>query len=299
MITDVPGVLVGHWTDLTGATGCSVVLPPPGTVGACFVAGAAPATRETDLLRADSTVNEVHAIVIGGGSAFGLGAADGVMQLLEERGCGLPVGPTVVPIVPAACLFDLSIGDAHARPGPQAGRTAAEAAETAVAEGSVGAGTGATVGKWAGFETATKGGLGTDSGVQGELVVGALAAVNAVGDVLDESGGVLAGARAPAGAPWIAWLREATSLVVVATNARLDKGRATHVARMSAAGLARTIRPAHTMFDGDIVFCLATGAVEADPTIVGALGAETVASAVRRGVRAAGGLCGVPGLADA
>jgi L-aminopeptidase/D-esterase-like protein len=226
-----------------------------------------------------------------------LAAADGVVGALEEQGIGFPTGAGPVPIVPAAVLFDLGIGDPSVRPGPAAGRAAVASASTEVAEGSVGAGTGATVGKWAGREFAVKGGIGTASASAGQgCVVGALVACNAIGDVLDERGEVLAGSRAGTGAPWVAPWGEATVIGVVATNGRLDKADATHVARMSVAGIARAVRPAHTSYDGDLLFVAATGEVEADPTLLGAMGAEVVAEAIRRGVRAAAGLAGVPGL---
>jgi L-aminopeptidase/D-esterase-like protein len=217
---------------------------------------------------------------------------------LEERGVGFLFGRARVPIVPAAVIFDLGIGDSLARPGPAAGRAAAEAASREVAEGSVGAGTGATVGKWTGPSSRVKGGVGTASRVSGELVVGALVVCNASGDVLDQHGATLAGSGAASGSVWAVGPGESTVLGVVATNARLDKAMTAHVARMASAGIARAVSPAHTLFDGDVMFAGATGVVDAQPSIVGALAAEAVSEATRRGVRAAKGLGGVPGLAD-
>lgn len=301
MITDVGGVAVGHYTDLEGITGCTVILLPEGTVGAYAFVGAAPGTRETDILRPHTIETEVHAFVLTGGSAFGLGCADGVVSVLEERGIGFEFGTARVPLVPTAVIFDLGIGDARARPGPERGRSAALAAGAFVDEGSVGAGTGATVGKWAGIEHAMKGGLGTASAPVGDTgaVVGALVVCNAGGDVFDERGELIAGSRARDATPAWATLRgQATVLGCVVTDAKLDKLTATHVARMSAVGISRSVRPAHAFHDGDVVFCGATGRIECDPTLVGAVGAEVVAEALRRGVRAAKGLGGIPGLAD-
>lgn len=301
MITSVPGVSVGHYTDTEGITGCTVILLPPQTVGAYAFVGAAPGTRETDILRPHTIETEVHAFVLSGGSAFGLGCADGVVSVLEERGIGFAFGPARVPLVPTAVIFDLGIGDPKARPTPEHGRAAALAADGGVEEGSVGAGTGATVGKWAGPEYATKGGLGTASAPVGDTgaAVGALVVCNAGGDVVDEAGNVTAGTRAPDPRPvWAALAGQTTVLACVVTNAALDKMRGTHVARMSAVGISRAVRPAHAFHDGDVVFCGATGEVECDPTLVGAVGAEVVAEALRRGVRAARGLGGVPGPAD-
>lgn len=300
MITDVEGVLVGHWTNAAAGTGCTAVLLPPGSTGAYVLAGAAPGTRETDLLGPANLVSEVHAFLLTGGSAFGLAAADGVVAFLEERGVGFAFGNARVPIVPAAVIFDLGIGDAHVRPGPDAGRAACAAAQASVDEGSVGAGTGATVAKWAGREGMVKGGVGTASRRgAGGLVVGALVVCNAAGDVLDDTGAVLAGTRSAASDEWRLGPGEATVIGVVACNARFDKARATHVARMAAAGIARSVRPAHTLFDGDVVFAAATNKVDADTTRAGAMAADAVAEAIRRAVRAARGLHGVPGLADA
>ena len=300
MITDVPGVTVGHSTDEVGVTGCTVILLPEKTVGAYVLAGAAPGTRETDLLSPHTIETEVHAIVLSGGSAYGLASADGVASVLEERGIGFEFGGTRVPLVPTAVIFDLGIGDAKARPRAEHGREAALAATTDVAEGSVGAGTGATIGKASGPEYRMKGGLGTASAkVSGtDVVVGAVVVCNAGGDVFDEHGEKIAGARTTEEPRWETVRGQATVLACLATNAVLTKGQAEHVARMASVGIGRAVRPAHTFYDGDVVFCCATGEVECEPTLVGATGAEVVAEALRRGVRAAVGLGGVPGLAD-
>ncbi len=300
-ITDVSGVTVGHYTDTVGITGCTAILLPPKTVGAYVLAGAAPGTRETDLLGPQTIETEVHAFVLTGGSAYGLAAADGVASWLEEQGVGFEFGGFRVPLVPTAVIFDLPIGDHKARPRAEHGRAAAEAAGTIVPEGSVGAGTGATVGKWAGREHRMKGGLGTFSAnLPGtDVVVGALVVCNAAGDVVDDHGEMIAGARRDAGIPdWPSLRGQSTVLACVATNATLDKGRLTHIARMASGGITRAVRPAHTFHDGDIVFAAATGYVECDPTPVGAMAADVVAEALRRGVRAARGFGGVPGLAD-
>lgn len=313
-ITDVPGIKVGHWTDRRAATGCTVVLcPPEGAVGGVDVRGAAPGTRETDLLQPGRYIERVHAVVIGGGSAFGLDAASGVMRWLEERGVGLQRDEQRVPIVPAAILYDLGIGRGDRRPTAESGYRAARAAKGGrVAQGSVGAGTGATVAKAAGRDRRLKGGLGTacERGPEG-LLVGAVAAVNAVGDIVDpasgrpvaapraDGGGFLDGSelirlgREPSAEPG-----ENTTLAVVATNASLSKEQTNRVATIAHDGLARAIRPAHTMADGDTVFALATGAVAAEgPAAYRALevlAVSAVQRAIVRGVLCATGLGGVP-----
>ncbi len=313
-LTDVAGLEVGHFSDSRRPTGCTVVLARQGAVCGVDVRGGAPGTRETDLLAPEATVEQVHAVLLSGGSAFGLDAATGVVRWLEERGVGFPVGTARVPIVPAAILFDLAVGDWKIRPDAAAGYAAAQAARGgAVAEGSVGAGAGATVGKLLGFERAMKGGLGTASIRRPDgLVVAALVAVNAAGDVVDpRSGRVLAGARVPDGSRPAGTLQaivagqagglpqksgESTSLGVVATNAALTKAQATKVAQMAHDGLARTIQPVHTPWDGDTLFALATGERPgpADVLVVGALAAEATARAVARAVKLARGLPGLP-----
>ncbi len=312
-ITDVPGIRVGHATNERGITGCTVVLCEAGAVVGMDQRGGAPGTRETDLARPMHLVREAHAVVLAGGSAFGLAAADGVMRWLAARGVGYDALGVRVPIVPAAILFDLAIGDPRAFPDAEMGRQACEAAgDGPVEEGSVGAGTGATVGKALGMAGAMKAGVGTAAEDLGNgLIVAALVAVNALGDVIDPATGrILAGARLPDGrfADTLALMRrmsvsaalgEATVIGVVATSARLDKEGACKVAQMAQDGLARAIRPAHTMYDGDTIFTLATGAVAADVSLVGAYAAEVVARAIVRAVQRARGRGGVPGLAEA
>jgi L-aminopeptidase/D-esterase-like protein len=314
-LTDVAGLSVGHWTDLEAATGCTVVLcGEEGSVAGVEVRGSAPGTRETDLLDPVNAVQRVHAVLIGGGSAFGLDAASGVMRWLEARGRGVEVGGVRVPLVPAAVLFDLLVGRPGVRPDGAAGEAACEAGSTApVPQGCVGAGSGATVGKMFGFECATKSGLGSASiGLSGGVTVGALAAVNAAGDVIDPARGeIVAGPRLPEGgfACTSEWLCEraaeigiggSTTLAVVATDAVLTKVEATKVARMAHDGLARTIDPVHTMLDGDTVFALATGAagIPADVTAVGAAAATALAQAVLAAVASATGLAGIPAAGE-
>ncbi len=316
-LTDVPGLRVGHYTDLEAATGCTVVLCEAGAVGGVDVRGSAPGTRETDLLRPTAHVQQVHAVLLTGGSAFGLDAATGVVRYLEERGVGFDARGIRVPIVPGAVLFDLTVGSARIRPNADAGyRACLAAGDGPVAEGTVGAGTGATVGKLLGIAAATKGGVGTASlALPGGIVVAALVAVNAIGDVVDpETGRIVAGARGPdgfvgstraiLGAPGEPAKADVpigtnTTIGVVATNARLTKAGANKVAQMAHDGLALTIRPAHTVHDGDTLFALATGeSAEADVSVVGVAAAEVVARAILRAVRQATSLAGVPAVRD-
>jgi L-aminopeptidase/D-esterase-like protein len=297
VITRVPGIMVGHWTDGVGLTGCTVILCPPGTVASGQVRGGAPGTRETDLLRPGTLVEGVHAILLTGGSAFGLAAADGVMRFLEERGAGFDMGVARVPIVSAAVLFDLAVGDAAARPGPAEGYAACLAASTDVPEGNVGAGTGATVAKLNGAGGAVKGGLGTASAEEDGAIVGALAAVNAWGEILDETGEVLASAR-PQAAPMEEGEPTNTTLVVVATNARLTKERAHLLSIAAHDGIAETVRPSHTARDGDTTFALATGEAETDQRTLERLAVATTAEAIRRAVRLAESVPGIPAVRD-
>lgn len=315
-LTDVPGFRVGHWTNLEAATGCTVVICPPGTVGGVDVRGSAPGTRETDLLNPINLVQQVDAVVLSGGSAFGLSAADGVMRWLEENGRGMDVGVARVPIVPAAVIFDLPLGRPHVRPDAAAGYAACQAASTEpVPQGNVGAGTGATVGKAVGFNMATKSGLGSASRrTPGGLVVAALAVVNAFGEIRDPaSGRVVAGPRQEAGGFFdtlevlsavmgldLASLRRGanTTLAVVASNAAVTKSAATKIAQMAHDGLARTIRPVHTMFDGDTIFALSAGEQTADTSLVGALAADVVSEAVLAAVRTAESSGGLPAARD-
>lgn len=304
-LTDVAGIRVGHATDRRGATGCTVVLCPDGARCAVDVRGGAPGTRETDLLGPGRLVQEVHAICLAGGSAFGLAAADGVMRWLEERGIGFDTGVARVPIVPAAILFDLAVGDPRARPDAAMGYAACEAASPGpVAEGSVGAGTGAVVGSILGPAGARKGGVGTASlRTAGGWTVAALVVLNCYGGVRDPSTGrwlvgppPAAGSAEPVGWPGAG---TNTTLVVVATDAPLDRDRLYRIAQLAQAGLARVVAPVHTLLDGDIAFALATGrrAGEPGPAELLALGdaaAELVARAALRAVREAEPLAGVP-----
>ena len=310
-MTDIPGFKVGHAQHLAALTGCSVVLCPLDTRGAVDQGGGAPGTRETDLLRSGQLVNQVHAVLLTGGSAFGLAAADGVMRCLEEQGIGLDVGPTVVPIVPAAVLFDLSVGDPSVRPDAEMGYQAClNASGGDVAEGNVGAGTGATVGKILGMKRAMKSGIGTASmDIGGGGKVAALVAVNAFGDALDpETGEILAGARGVTGfADTQKIMRtfvgrkimkfaaaENTVIGVVATNVGLDKDKLRRVARMAHSGVARCIRPAFTLLDGDTCFALSASEVEMDVNIVGAYAAQVYQEAILRAVRKAEKVKGLP-----
>lgn len=315
-LTDIPGLKVGHWTDRDAATGCTVILCPDGAVAGVDVRGAAPGTREIALLDPTCTVERVHGVLLSGGSAFGLAAADGVMAWLEEQGIGFDTGVARVPIVPAAILFDLAIGRADVRPNATAGYAACrDASDGPVAQGNVGAGTGATVGKMLGFGQATKAGLGSASKRIGKgIVVAALVAVNAVGDVVDpESGRIIAGARRPViggfadsmalaestlGQTIQELANRNTTLAVVATNAALTKAGCTRVATMAHDGLARVIRPVHTSYDGDTVFALSLGDKRADPGLVGAVAADVLAQAVLNGVWAAEKLAGLPAARD-
>lgn len=313
-ITDIPGVLAGHFTDTRRPTGCTVVIAPEGAVCGVDVRGSAPGTREIALLDPVNTIQEVHALVLSGGSAFGLDTASGVMQYLEEKNIGFLTENGIVPIVPAAILYDLGVGDPSIRPGREEGYKACRAASTEpLAEGNAGAGAGATVGKMFGSKFAMKSGIGTASFKIEDLVVAAVVAVNAVGDVIDPSSGkIIAGARneecfinaaeqlkkrkltgtmAKAG--------ENTTLGIVATNVKLSKTEATKVAQMAHDGLARTINPVHLPMDGDTIFAFSTGQVEY-PNLgqVGALAAEAMAAAVNRAVLCAEGIEGYPAASD-
>ncbi|MBV9265230.1 MAG: P1 family peptidase [Acidobacteriaceae bacterium] len=311
-ITDVHGIRVGHFTDARRPTGCTVVLFDEPAVCGVDVRGSAPGTRETDLLNPINIVEKVNAILLSGGSAYGLDAASGVMHFLEERNIGFRVGDAVVPIVPAAILFDLFLGDPKIHPGGAAGYTACQAAaNTSIAEGSVGAGAGATVGKLFGLQLAMKSGIGTASWTvpQTGLVVGALVAVNAAGDVVHQDRTkILAGARNPDGPGFLDSMAQlmngsgpaakpgtSTTLGIVATNAVLSKVEVTKVAQMAHDGLARSINPVHTLFDGDTIFAAATGRKgHFDAGAVGAIAAEVVARAVQRAAIMAVGVEGYP-----
>ncbi|UFJ42379.1 P1 family peptidase [Brevibacillus humidisoli] len=312
-IVDVPGIKVGHAQNEQVLTGCTVVLAGEGATAGVDVRGSAPGTRETDLLRPENLVEQVHAICLCGGSAFGLDACSGVMQYLEEQAIGLDVGVARVPIVSGAVLFDLPVGDASVRPDRQMGYQAAAAANCdPVAEGNVGAGTGASVGKLAGFERAMKSGIGSSSiALPNGLIVGAIVAVNAVGEIRDPmTNQLLAGARDDDGKikESRAWMLEQismpippgtnTTIAVVASNANLNKAQANKVAQMAHDGLARTIHPVHTMYDGDTIFALATGGVDASVDLVGSFSADVLAEAVVRAIWAAVAAGGLPACRD-
>jgi L-aminopeptidase/D-esterase-like protein len=321
-ITDVRGIEVGHAQDDEALTGCTVLLCRKGAVAGVDVRGGAPGTRETDLLDPINLVQKVHAIVLAGGSAFGLDAASGVMRYLEEQKIGFNTGAAKVPIVPSAILYDLNIGRADVRPDSVMGYAAAASASVeAAAEGNVGAGSGATVGKMFGMGLAMKSGVGTASiSIGGGIVVGALVAVNGWGDVIDpQTGNVIAGLRSgkvgplnvgkkeyfadtlsmmksPSGRGLLALAARANTVIgVVATNAGLTKAQATKVAQMAQDGIARTVRPAHTMLDGDVIFALSTGKRKVDVSTIGAFAAEAMAEAILRAVKSAKSAGGVPG----
>ncbi len=313
-IIDVPGFKVGHAQDMDALTGCSVVLCPPNTVGGVDQRGGAPGTRETDLLHTSHLVNQVTAVLLTGGSAFGLDAASGVMRFCEENKLGLNTGLGIVPIVPAAVLFDLGIGDPKVRPGDDMGYQACLNASTdPPASGNVGAGTGATVGKILTPKMSTKSGIGTASiDLGGGGVVGAIVAVNAFGDVIDpDNGEILAGARGIKGyADTLKVMKtfvgkkvmgfasggSNTVIGVVATNVKLDKEGITRVAQMAHNGLARTIRPAFTLLDGDTCFALSSGKVEIDQNIVGAYAAQVYQEAILDAVKKAEKAGGIPAM---
>ncbi len=313
-LTDVPGVEVGHWTSSRRPTGCTVVLTRDGAIAGVDVRGGGPGTRETDLLSPDRTVERVHGVALSGGSAFGLATADGVMRFLEERGVGFRAGSAVVPIVPAAILYDLGLGDSSIRPTADSGYEAAKRASgKPVEQGNVGAGAGATVGKLLGAGRSMKSGLGSASlKLADGLVVGALAAVNALGDVVDpETGEILAGALADDGRSFAdlsqrirqglgfgrADRMQNTTLGVVAANVDWTQAQAQKVAQMAHDGLARSIRPVHMPFDGDVVFTLGTGGAKTDTArlgLLGALAADVLAMAVVAAALAAESVEGRP-----
>jgi L-aminopeptidase/D-esterase-like protein len=313
-ITDVPGIKVGHYTDEEAATGCTVILCEAGAIAGVDVRGSAPGTRETDLLRPMNLVEKVHAILLSGGSAFGLDAAGGVMHYLEEQGIGYDTMVAKVPIVPTAILFDLDIGSSKIRPGAEEGYKACLAAtEKKVTEGCVGAGTGATVGKILGIAQATKSGLGTASCKIGdELIVAALVVVNAIGDIIDpKTGDILAGPRNEKNNGFLSTVElltggvysyrkslmpTNTTLGVVATNACLNKEQVNKVAQMAQDGLARAINPSHTMYDGDTVFAMSLGDKTGDLTTLGTAAAEVVSSAIVKALQHAETLAGIPAI---
>lgn len=317
-LTDIPGIKVGHASDYDGITGCTAILCERGAVAGVDIRGGATGTEEIDVVNPAHITPHVHAICLSGGSAFGLEAASGVRRVLEQRRVGFGVGVTVVPIVPAAILFDLGIGKSTARPSREMGEAAASAAhEGKVEEGNVGAGTGATCGKALGLQNAMKAGIGTYTVEVGKAKVSALAAVNAYGDILDPATGrILAGARVSPDSKEFADTvkvmkqrvlagssarpparRENTTLVVVATDARLNKVQASRLAQFASQGMVRSIRPVHMGMDGDVAFALSCGDISIPLDVLGVAAAEAVAEAVARAVRTAKSLGGVPGLA--
>ncbi len=317
-ITNIPGIEVGHFTDRRRPTGCTAIVFRKGAVAGVDVRGAAPGTRETDLLNPINTVQQIHAVMLSGGSAYGLDTASGAMRFLEEHGIGFRLQDQVIPIVPAAILYDLNVGDGHVRPDAAAGYAACEAASNGkVAEGSVGAGAGATIGKFFGPKSMMKSGLGTASLTVGKtgVVVGAIVAVNAIGDVRDPATGrIIAGARKQDDSGFIdtmARWREGnskadmqpgrnTTIGVVATNAIFDKAQMTKIAQMAHDGLARAINPVHTTMDGDTIFAASTGAIATsmDHGIIGAIAAEVMTQAILRAVKTATGVMGIPAYKD-
>lgn len=318
-LTDVQGIRVGHYTDRENISGCTVVLAPPeGAVAGVDVRGPAAGTLGTETLGTGTLAERTHAVVLTGGSAFGLESVSGVMRFLEEQNIGLSVGTVRVPIVAGAVLFDLTIGNPRIRPDAAAGYKAClNANAAAFGEGSVGAGTGATVGKLLGMEFATKGGIGTASerigAAESPIVVSALVVVNAVGDVIDPSHAqIIAGARKPDGSGWfdsgelikslatpVASSVENTTIGVIATDAELTTEQANVVAMMAHDGIARATRPSHTMFDGDTLFVLATGiAGRGSVSAIGHAAAEVVTQAILRGIRTAASLGGVRAIRD-
>ncbi len=315
MSFEMEDVLIGHARNEAALTGVSVLIFPRGAVGGIEVRGGAPASRETELLRPLKLVEQVHAVVVAGGSAFGLAAADGVMTFLEEKGWGFDTGAAIVPIVPAAALFDLSVGDASVRPDAAMGYAACVAAGPDLSpQGNVGAGMGATVGKALGDAWAMKGGWGYSAftGAQG-LIVASFVAVNAFGDVVSEQGEIVAGARNPQGGflNTELFLEQSlggevpgtpntnTTVGVIVTNARLSKSEVNWVAQGGHNGFARSIRPSHTRLDGDTIFAVSAGSIDVAADLVGVIGARTMARAVRNAVLEAGGTAGIPAAADA
>ncbi|MHB1486475.1 MAG: P1 family peptidase [Acidimicrobiales bacterium] len=292
MITDVHGIRAGHWTDHQALTGCTVILLPEATVASGEVRGGAPGTREWALLSPQAGVAQVNAVVLAGGSAFGLAACDGVVRYCEENGMGVPTPAGPVPIVVGAVIYDLGVGQASVRPGPNQGYAAAAAAYSgALALGQVGAGTGATVNKWLGPDEVRAGGIGSATESHGDLVVSALVVVNAVGDLVDRSPTTRAkpdeqgrprvwpeGAALPT---WGAGGRANTTIGLIATNARLDKAACLVLAQSGHDGMARGLEPVHTAFDGDALVAAATGEVQAQVEQVRLLGARAVEGAIR------------------
>lgn len=312
-ICDVPGIKVGHAQNDIGGTGCTVILSDNPMVCGVDVAGGGPGTRETDALNPVNLIQNIHGLYLGGGSAYGLSGADGVMRWCEENKLGYDVGSGVVPIVPSAVLFDLPVADFHARPNPDMGYQAClNATYQEKRCGNIGAGTGASVGKTRGMDFAMKGGLGTASLKFNDLVIGAIVAVNCLGDVIDPSTGkIIAGMLREDKTDFAGTINvykdiaqkglnlkmSNTTIGAIATNAKLNKAQAQKVSMMAHDGYARVINPIHTLHDGDTIFTLSTGSVKADISILGALAAEVMATAVLEAVKAAKSMYGLKGLA--
>lgn len=301
-ITDIEGIKIGNEESLEGATGCTVIICEKGAVAGVDVRGGAPGTRETDLLRPENMVDKIHAIVLSGGSAFGLEACSGVMEFLEAKGVGFDVGVTKVPIVCGAVLFDLVCKNHKIRPDREMGyRACVRAYNSNFEEGTKGAGTGATVGKVKGIEYSMKGGLGSYCVKVGDLIVGAIVAVNCFGDVVDKNGNIIAGALDNDKKTFVDteeymiknyrdkknYFNGNTTIGAIITNAKLNKSEANKIASMAHDGYAQAIRPIHTMFDGDTIFSMSTEKVEADINIVGFLGARVMREAIVRGIKKA------------
>ncbi|MBP1734984.1 MAG: peptidase DmpA [Deltaproteobacteria bacterium] len=313
-ITDIKGLKVGHASNYEGYTGCTVILCEEGATCGIDIRGSASGTRQVDALSINHIVEHVHAILLSGGSSFGLDAATGVMRFLEEKGIGFDVGPTKIPIVPTAVIFDIFFGDPMARPTREMGYEACKNAKDSVEEGSIGVGVGAAVGKLFEISRAMKGGVGTSSVVMPDgLAVASIVVVNAFGDIIDNvTGKIIAGARiAPESMEFANTVESIkkgavkkqfglvnTTLGVVATNAKFNKRDITKIAQMAQGGLIKTISPVHTTFDGDLVFALATGKCEADLNLVGVLGEFVIAEAIKRAVKKADGFGILPAFKD-
>jgi L-aminopeptidase/D-esterase-like protein len=297
-ITAVPGVEVGHWTDVEAATGVTVISFPEPNRAAVEARGGAPGTREVALLAPGMKVETIQAIVFSGGSAFGLATADGVMRVLATEGRGHPTPAGPVPIVPAAILYDLIVGRAEP-PGPEAGAEAyRNRSSHPVVQGSVGAGTGATVSKWRGFEAVRKSGIGSSAVAVGDAVLGTLVALNAVGDVMDLSGRWISAGAGADGSAVVEGFRENTTLVVLATNAALSKSDLLRLSVRSHDAIGATLRPAHTRYDGDIVFAVSCGDTEADLDMLGESAFAAVADAIVNAVLTATAVAGIPTVND-
>lgn len=308
MITDIPGIKVGHYTDETSITGCTVILCPPNTMASCDVRGSSPGSRELALLAPDKQMQEIHAILLSGGSAFGLGAANGVMKYLVENNIGYKTPWALVPIVPSAIIFDLNIGSSDVFPTQEDAYQACTVASKEFEQGSVGAGAGAVVGKWNGFSNAMKGGVGSASVKIGKVVVGVFAVVNSVGDIVANDGSILAGAQKDGkfigqsnrlqhfDNELLLTRNTNTTLVVVAANVRFNKVDTYRIAQRAHDGMARAIIPCHTTFDGDATFALSCGDERAPIDLVAEMGAEATSIAIRNAVKFAGARGGVLGL---